>query len=169
MAPTRTEVLLPADRRDKSEPISVTAVHETTHAEKVTPAPPHWQVQLGAGDTSHRRRGAQSKPPILRYIDPHEHVAKDWKRPTKLYEPPTVTQTKLGGTLVRPESRCSAKRSRMWSTRSWKAIKKLSSCKSNGAMPSPFLGSRNGYREKLRGQNPYLQIQTTYSNKSLCH
>ena len=50
------------------------------------------------------------RPPILRYIDPHEHVAKDWKRPTKLYEPPTVTQTKLGGTLVRPESRCSAQK-----------------------------------------------------------
>ena len=50
------------------------------------------------------------KPPVLKFVDPSEQVGRVWKRPTTLYEPPVIQKTKLGGTIVRPESRCNAER-----------------------------------------------------------
>ena len=50
------------------------------------------------------------KPPVLKFVDPNEQANRTWKRPTTLYEPPIITTSKLGGVLVRPESRCTADR-----------------------------------------------------------
>eukprot|EP00942_MAST-04A_sp_MAST-4A-sp1_P015059 g15059.t1 len=100
MAPTRTELLLPANRRDK--PISVTAVHETTHAEKVTPAPPHWQVQLGAGDTSHRRRGAQSEAADSQVHRPARARCKGLETPDQAVRASDRDANKVGRNLGSP-------------------------------------------------------------------
>lgn len=48
-------------------------------------------------------------PPKLEYTNEHAPTDK-WQRPVALFEPPQLIRTKLGGTVMRPSSRCTASR-----------------------------------------------------------
>ena len=51
----------------------------------------------------------QNSPDTLAYADANTQIGT-WKRPCKLLEAPEIVRTRLGGSIMRPVSRCSASR-----------------------------------------------------------
>ena len=51
----------------------------------------------------------EHSPPELSFADPNDQLG-DFKRKQKLLEAPALVRTRLGGTIMRPASRCAARR-----------------------------------------------------------